>query len=284
MANGSLRPRRAQAQAARTVAPPPATRSNPGMVNIPHVAPAPEFGPLRVTRGTRVFVLTGAGISAESGVATFRDANGLWEQHRIEDVATPEGFERDPLLVWRFYSQRRLQAAQVRPNPAHVALAKLEERLGDALFLCTQNVDPLHERAGSTRVAHMHGELLKTRCEQCDRPPFDDARAYLDEVPRCEACGGRLRPAVVWFGELPIDMPAIQGQLSRCDLFVTVGSSGAVYPAAGFVSHVRNVPNPRGGFAKTVYVGPERPDNAHAFDECRLGKAGEVLPSLFAVE
>jgi NAD-dependent deacetylase len=255
------------------------------MVNIPHVAPAAKFEPLRVRRGQRVFVLTGAGISAESGIATFRDANGLWEQHAVEDVATPHGFARDPRLVWRFYSQRRLQSAEVHPNPAHLALARLEEALGDALFLCTQNVDPLHERAGSRRVAHMHGELLKTSCEGCDRPAFDDPHAYLEGVPLCDRCGGRLRPAVVWFGEMPIGLDRIYAALDRCDLFVTVGSSGAVYPAAGFVTHLRNNSTARGGgYATTVYVGPERPDNAHAFDECRLGKAGEVLPSLFEVD
>lgn len=270
------------------------------MVPLTKVGPGSEFGPLKVRRGERVFVLTGAGISAESGVPTFRGSNaapsappgrgqsplspnGLWHQHRIEDVATPEGFERDPRLVWRFYSERRRQAGAVQPNPAHLALARLGEELGGDLFLCTQNVDPLHEKAGSRGVFHMHGELLKTRCESCARAAFDDEAAYLDEVPRCP-CGGRLRPHVVWFGEVPFGMGAIFDALSRCDLFVTVGSSGAVYPAAGFVSHLRNVPNAQGRFARCVYVGLEKPENSHSFDECRLGKAGDLLPSLFQVE
>src|SRR5437588_1399987 len=178
------------------------------------VGPGEDFEPIQIDRGTRVFVLTGAGISAESGVATFRDAGGLWEQHRVEDVATPEGFARDPALVWRFYSERRRRAAEVHPNPAHLALARLEQWLGDGLFLCTQNVDPLHERAGSRRVVHMHGELLKTRCHSCERLPFHDDGAYLDEVPRCDRCGGSLRPHVVWFGEIPFGMGRIYQQLN----------------------------------------------------------------------
>ncbi len=251
------------------------------MVPLTKIGPGGEFAPLRIRRGERVFVLTGAGISAESGVSTFRDKGGLWEQHRIEDVATPEGFERDPELVWRFYSERRKKAAEVRPNPAHLALARLAAQLGDDLFLCTQNVDALHEKAGSTGVHHMHGELLKTRCEECDRAPFSDESAYAG-VPRCD-CGGRLRPHVVWFGEMPFGLEAIFTRLNECDVFVTVGSSGAVYPAAGFVSHLRNVPNDKGRYARCVYVGLEKPDNAHSFDECRLGKAGELLPALFEV-
>ncbi|HZX95772.1 MAG TPA: NAD-dependent deacylase [Myxococcales bacterium] len=251
------------------------------MVPLPKIGPGSEFAPLQVGPGERVFVLTGAGISAESGVATFRDANGLWEQHRIEDVATPEGFARDPRLVWRFYSERRRQAAAVHPNAAHLALATLQQRIGDRLFLCTQNVDPLHERAGSTGVLHMHGELLKTRCSDCEREPFDDATAWLDAVPDCDRCGGQLRPHVVWFGEVPLGLERIYTELCECDLFVTVGSSGAVHPAAGFVSHLRHVPNSRGRFARCVYVGLERPENTHSFDECRLGKAGALLPSLF---
>lgn len=264
------------------------------MVPLPKIGPGSEFAPLRVGPGERVFVLTGAGISAESGVETFRTSRsgppalgepppsrGLWEQHRIEDVATPEAFERDPLRVWRFYSERRRQAGSVRPNPAHLALAQLQRSIGERLFLCTQNVDPLHERAGSSGVLHMHGELLRTRCADCERDPFYDETAWLDAVPACDVCGGRLRPHVVWFGEVPFGMERIYAELGECDLFVTVGSSGAVHPAAGFVSHLRHVPNARGRFARCVYVGLERPDNAFAFDECRLGRAGVLLPSLF---
>ena len=252
------------------------------MVPLTKIGPGRDFGPLRVGPKQRVFVLTGAGISAESGIATFRDAGGLWEKHRIEEVATPEGFERDPKLVWRFYSERRRQVGTVRPNPAHEALARLQQAIGDRLFVCTQNIDPLHEQAGSRGVLHMHGELLKTRCESCDRAPFDDPSLHLETVPRC-ACSGRLRPHVVWFGEIPLGMPRIFEALGECDLFVTVGSSGAVYPAAGFVSHLRNVPNSAGRFARCVYVGLEAPENSHCFDECRLGLAGELLPALFAL-
>jgi NAD-dependent deacetylase len=251
------------------------------MVAIPKVGPGGAFAPLVVGPQTRVFILTGAGISAESGIRTFRDGNGLWEEHRVEDVATPEGFDRDALLVWRFYSERRRQASTCQPNPAHRALAALGDRLGDRLFLCTQNVDPLHERAGSRNVVHMHGALSVTRCEACEREPFADEALYLDAVPCC-GCGARLRPDIVWFGEVPFHLERIFAALSDCDIFVTIGSSGAVHPAAGFVSHVRNVPSGRTGrFAKTVYVGPERPENSYAFDEVRLGKAGDIVPALF---
>ena len=202
----------------------------------------------------RVFVLTGAGISAESGIRTFRDSNGLWEEHRVEDVASPEGFARDPRLVWRFYAARRKQALVCEPNAAHVALAKVEQRLGDRLLLCTQNVDHLHEKAGSKSVQHMHGELFKTRCETCERAPFHD-ESIPEEVPRCGECGGQLRPHIVWFGEVPFGLDALLAELERCDVFMTVGSSGAVYPAAGFVAWVRR----RRPSARTIYVGLERP-------------------------
>src|SRR6185312_7196522 len=154
------------------------------------VAPHASFEPLRLGPKTRVFVLTGAGISAESGIATFRDANGLWERYRFEEVASPEGWAADAALVWRFYAQRRAQAAGCQPNPAHAALASLERSLGDRLFLCTQNVDDLHEQAGHGRVTHMHGELMKSRCEACSAPPFADATAHA-AIPRC-ACGARV--------------------------------------------------------------------------------------------
>jgi len=244
-----------------------------------HVAAHDRFAPLVVAPDQRVFILTGAGISAESGIRTFRDSNGLWEQHRVEDVASPEGWARDAEVVWRFYSERRAQASGCSPNAAHLALAKLEAALGDRLFLCTQNVDPLHERAGSRNVHHMHGELLRSRCERCHAPDFVDEGTYRTAaaIPRC-GCGGRLRPHIVWFGEVPLELDLIADALDRCDVFVTIGSSGAVYPAAGFVRQVRG----RSG-VRAVYVGPEEPDNAASFDECRLGKAGEVVPGLFAV-
>jgi NAD-dependent deacetylase len=248
----------------------------------PHVAPAARFTPLPIRPTTRVFVLTGAGISAESGIQTFRDAGGLWEQHRVEDVASPLGWRRDPGLVWRFYAQRRVQACRCEPNVAHRALARLGELLGGSLFLCTQNVDDLHERAGSRNVVHMHGELFRSRCEdpRCSSLPFEDRLAYTNvtEIPRC-GCGARIRPHIVWFGEVPFALDAIGQALHTCEIFVTVGSSGAVYPAAGFVQYVRSRAQP----AKSVYVGPEPPENADQFDECRLGPATEVLPSLFSV-
>jgi NAD-dependent deacetylase len=243
-----------------------------------HVDRFDRFPALPVGAGDFVFVLTGAGISAESGIATFRDANGLWEKHPVEAVASPEGWARDAELVWRFYSERRAQAVTCAPNPAHTALAELERAIGERLFLCTQNVDPLHERGGSRNVVHMHGELLRSRCERCDLPDFEDLKTYMTarEIPRC-ACGARIRPHIVWFGEVPFAMDVIADALARCTIFVTVGSSGVVYPAAGFVRAVRQ----RRG-VKAVYVGPEAPENAGVFDECRLGKAGEVVPALFA--
>jgi NAD-dependent deacetylase len=231
-----------------------------------------SFPALRIGPSDRVFVLTGAGVSAESGIRTFRDAGGLWEKYRFEEVASPEGWAADPNVVWRFYAQRRAQAMGCEPNAAHRALSALERTIGDRLFLCTQNVDDLHEKAGSKRVHHMHGELFRSRCEACSRPPFEDRVAH-QTIPLC-ACGGRVRPHIVWFGEIPLGMGLIADALDRCGLFLTVGSSGAVYPAAGFVAAVKHR-------ARTVYIGPERPDNADMFDECRLGKAGDILPMLF---
>ncbi len=227
-----------------------------------------------------VFVLTGAGISAESGIATFRDANGLWENHRVEDVASPEGFERDPAVVWRFYAQRRAQALTVQPNAAHRALAALEARLGDRFFLCTQNVDGLHEAAGSTRVTHMHGELMKTRCSACDAAPFADDRHDFPPLPRC-GCGALQRPHIVWFGEVPFEMHAIKRRVQRADVFLCVGSSGVVYPAAGLVGEM-SYRRSQGERVRSIYVGLERPANADEFDQVVLGKAGEVLPALLA--
>jgi len=246
---------------------------------LPHSAPFHEFAPLRLARDARVFVLTGAGISAESGIRTFRDANGLWEEHRFEEVASPEGWRADPAVVWRFYSQRRAQALTCEPNQAHRALAEIERVLEDRFFLCTQNVDDLHEKAGSARVVHMHGELFKSRCERCPRPPFDDREAHRG-IPAC-ACGARIRPNIVWFGEVPFEMDRIAEELETCNVFVTIGSSGAVYPAAGFVSAVKARARREGFRVTSVYVGPEQPDNAGMFDECRLGKASEAVPALF---
>ena len=219
-------------------------------------------------------MLTGAGVSAESGIPTFRGAGGLWRNYRVEEVASPEAWRRDPRLVWEFYSMRRRVAAAARPNSAHLALAGLETKLSDRLLICTQNVDNLHEQAGSKNVVHMHGELFKSRCDTCRRPPFEDANVYEPpaEIPRC-ACGGQIRPHICWFGEVPFELGRIGQALDKCTVFVAVGTSGSVYPAAKFVAQVA-------GRARTIYVGPEAPANAAAFTESYLGKAGEVLPEL----
>jgi NAD-dependent deacetylase len=228
----------------------------------------------------RVFVLTGAGISAESGLPTFRDSDGLWEGYRIEDVCTTEAWQRNPSGVWAFYSARRAAAGKAVPNPGHVALAELESRLPERFFLCTQNVDDLHERAGSVNLLHMHGELAKSRCEDgCGAPPVEDRAVYasLAEVGHC-ACGGLLRPHIVFFGEIPLEMDRIQLEIKRATLMVVVGTSGSVYPAANFVHWAKQ------NGARTVYVGPEAPLNASAFTHVVLGRAGEALPGLFQVE
>ena len=228
----------------------------------------------------RVFVLTGAGISAESGLPTFRAEDGLWAGHRVEDVCSPDAWQRDPAGVWAFYSARRESGHEAKPNPGHVALAELEVKLGDRYFLCTQNVDDLHERAGSKRLLHMHGELARSRCErECGSPPVKDQTVYrnLAEVGRC-ACGGRLRPHIVFFGEMPLEMARIEMEISKTTLMLVVGTSGSVYPAANFVHWARQ------GGARTVYVGPEHPLNARAFTNVVLGKAGEMMRDLFAVD
>jgi len=230
---------------------------------------------VRISHEDQVFVLTGAGVSAESGIPTFRGVGGLWRNYRIEEVASPHAWRRDPRLVWEFYSMRRRVAAEAKPNPAHLALAKLERSLGDRLFLCTQNVDNLHEQAGARNAVHMHGELFKSRCDSCNRVPFPDTKTYESpaELPRCE-CGGRIRPHICWFGEMPFEMDRILRALDDCTLFLAIGTSGVVEPAASLVAHVS-------GRARTVYVGPEEPANRYAFTECYLGKAGGVLPALF---
>lgn len=235
---------------------------------------------IKVAPKDRVFVLTGAGISAESGLPTFRAEDGLWAGHRVEEICTPDAWDRDPWKVWKFYAERRAQGAKVEPNPAHVALAELEKQIGERFFLCTQNVDDLHERAGSTRMLHMHGELAKARCErECGLPPVDDRAIYknLNEVGHC-TCGGRLRPHIVFFGEIPLEMERIEREIAKASLMVVIGTSGSVYPAANFVHWARQAG------ARTVYIGPEPPLNAHAFTNVVLGKAGQVMPGLFVAE
>jgi NAD-dependent deacetylase len=224
----------------------------------------------------RVFILTGAGISAESGLPTFRGEGGLWRERRAEEIATLGAWKRDPQFVWEFYSMRRRKAAEVRPNPGHFALAALERALGERLFLCTQNVDRLHEQAGSHHAVHMHGELFRSRCEGCSRPPFRDENTYEPPaaLPRCE-CGALIRPHICWFGEVPFQMDQVVGALGGSTLFIAVGTSGVVEPAASFAARARN------RRARTVYVGPEAPANSSVFGEMVLEKSGEALPGLF---
>jgi NAD-dependent deacetylase len=218
-----------------------------------------------------IVILTGAGISAESGIDTFRSAGGLWEQHRVEDVATPEGFARNPNLVLNFYDMRRAALANVAPNPAHMALARLEREFSGELLLVTQNVDDLHERGGSARVLHMHGELKSALCTSCEtRSPW---LATMIERPPCPVCRApTLRPDVVWFGEMPYQMGRIYQALEACDLFVSIGTSGAVYPAAGFVQEAR------ASGARTLELNLEPSEGSRLFHETRLGPASVVVP------
>jgi len=233
---------------------------------------------LRIGSSDRLFVLTGAGVSAESGLPTFRGAGGIWRGYPAQQVATPEAFHADPLLVWQFYSMRRRKHQEVKPNPAHFALAELERELGDRFFLCTQNVDSLHEQAGSQRVLHMHGRLMMTRCsrESCSLEPFEDSSSYESEaeLPKCSRCGALLRPNVCWFGEVPYEMHRIFAELGRSTVLMTIGSSGVVEPAASFVRIAR------GHGARSIYIGPEEPANQSYFDDVVLGKAGEALPEM----
>jgi NAD-dependent deacetylase len=220
----------------------------------------------------RIVVLTGAGISAESGVPTFRDANGLWEGHRVEDVATPEAFDLQPSVVQRFYDERRAALLDVEPNAAHHALARLEESIGDDLLVVTQNIDDLHERGGLTRVLHMHGALRSALCRACGgRHRWDGPLA---DYPPCPRCGvTELRPDVVWFGEIPYQMERIQHALETADLFVSVGTSGAVYPAAGFVQYAA-----RAG-ARTLELNLVPSEGTHLFDRAHHGPASELVPA-----
>ncbi|KAI9353827.1 DHS-like NAD/FAD-binding domain-containing protein [Obelidium mucronatum] len=227
-------------------------------------------------RFTNVVILTGAGISKESGINTFRDAGGLWETHRPEELATPEAFERDPAMVQRFYNWRRAKVLEVEPNVAHEALAELEAELkvrGVRFLLVTQNIDDLHERAGSENLVHMHGEICKVQCVKTQQvfswygPVLEDSR--------CDCCRslGTLRPRVVWFGEMPLWMGKIRQALKSADLFVSIGTSGLVYPAAGFVGEV-----PKG--AVTIELNFEETAVSEAFSEHRVGPATKTVPKL----
>lgn len=218
-----------------------------------------------------IVILTGAGISAESGLATFRGPDGLWEGHRVEDVCTPEALARNPELVHRFYDERRAKLAEVKPNPAHAALARLEREWSGELLLVTQNVDDLHERAGCAQVLHMHGELLSALCAHCG-----ESWRWGTSLPPgsvCPACGaGALRPDIVFFGEMPYQMERIDAALRNCDLFVSIGTSGAVYPAAGFVQTARYVG------ADTLELNLDPSAGSVYFSESRMGRAGELVP------
>ena len=220
-----------------------------------------------------IVILTGAGISAESGLATFRAADGLWEGHRVEDVATPEAFARDPALVHDFYDARRARLGEVEPNAAHVALARLDQQWPGDLLIVTQNVDDLHERAGARRLLHMHGELLRGWCLGCDERfrwtgPMGDTAS----CPSCQLSGS-VRPDIVWFGEMPYAMERIEAALGGCDLFISIGTSGAVYPAAGFVQTAKYCG------AATLEINLDPSMSSSFFDESRTGRAAELVPA-----
>ncbi len=219
-----------------------------------------------------IVILTGAGISAESGLSTFRDKDGIWSKIDYREVATPDGFAGDPARVHDFYNQRRRNMARVAPNEAHHALAKLQREFCGKFLLVTQNIDELHERAGSENPVHMHGELRQARCTACNA-----SRAWLDDLgveTCCGACGrpGGMRPDVVWFGEMPYRMDEIQPALSGCDLFVAIGTSGTVYPAAGFVAEAT------AGGAHAVEINLDPSEGRSLFHEGRYGPATRIVP------
>lgn len=220
-----------------------------------------------------IFILTGAGISAESGIQTFRGSDGLWEGHRLEDVASPGGFQRDPSMVYRFYDMRRTKIREAAPNAAHFALARLEREFPGTVTLVTQNIDDLHERAGSRRVIHMHGEAMKARCQRCQA--VTPCETTLDASQCCPACGavGSLRPHVVWFGEIPLFMEEIGNALAEADQFIAIGTSGVVYPAAGFAELAV-----RHGI-RTIEVNPFTTEISPHFDEHLRGPATEKVPA-----
>lgn len=221
---------------------------------------------------THILILTGAGISAESGLGTFRDVDGLWTKYDLEDVATPEGFARDPALVHAFYNARRANCLDATPNAAHDALGHLQAKHSGRVTLVTQNVDDLHERGGATDVIHMHGELAGALCAQCDhRWPAPREMSPSAPCPSCNA--PRTRPDIVWFGEMPYQMDMIYAALGEADLFVAIGTSGTVYPAAGFVGEARAMGIP------TLELNLEPSDTAGIFDEARFGPATQIVPA-----
>ncbi|MCO6386110.1 Sir2 family NAD+-dependent deacetylase [Aliihoeflea sp. 40Bstr573] len=226
-----------------------------------------------MTRYSRIVILTGAGISAESGVDTFRAKDGIWSKIDYRDVATPQGFARDPDRVHEFYNERRRGLVSVSPNAAHAALARLEREFAGNVLLVTQNIDDLHERAGSSRLIHMHGELVRALCANCGQR--HDWPGDMDVGHSCPAChsAGYLRPDVVWFGEMPYKMERISAAIALCDLFVSIGTSGNVYPAAGFVEEARIAG------AHTVELNLEPSEGRSHFAEAQYGRATEIVPA-----
>ena len=225
-----------------------------------------------MSKPNKIVILTGAGISAESGIETFRDAGGLWENHPVEQVATPEGFAADPVLVHRFYNLRRAALSDVKPNAAHIALAELQKRFSGEVIVVTQNVDDLHERGRSKDVIHMHGELLSAFCSACNHRWRQETDLTVEtKCPACQTPGGP-RPDIVWFGEMPYQMDRIERALQSCDLFVSIGTSGAVYPAAGFVqlAHMHG--------AQTLELNLEPSQGSAFFTETRYGPATRLVP------
>jgi len=249
------------------------------------------FYKTRIKDTDKVVVLTGAGISAESGIKTFRDSDGLWEEHSIEDVATPQGFRNDSHLVWDFYTARFEQLKEVSPNPGHTALAELERHLGDNFLLVTQNIDGLHLQAGSKRVLEMHGSVRNSFCNKCGHTistseVLEKRTEYKDFNKseritkkdrfwfKCTECSGFFRPDIVWFGEMPYHLDEIMEKLQQCTFFLVIGTSGVVYPAAQFLMIAKQ----RG--ARTIGVNLEPPENRSFLDEFHQGKAGEMVPKL----
>ena len=228
-----------------------------------------------------IVILTGAGISQESGLSTFRDSGGLWDKMRVEDVATPRAFRKNPDLVYSFYNIRRKQLSSVQPNAAHKALAELEQKSSEPVLVVTQNVDDLHERAGTKSLLHMHGELLKVRCQNCGKSV--EWTGDLTATDACPICGpvpgagegmvGRMRPDIVWFEEIPMHMGEIENALSCCSVFVSIGTSGNVYPAAGFAAHARS------SGAKVIEINMEPSLNARYFHDGRYGPATKMVPA-----
>lgn len=234
----------------------------------------------RITKEDKVVVLTGAGISAESGVKTFRDSDGLWENHPLEEVATPEGFIRNPALVWDFYSARHNQLETVKPNPGHHSLKMLEDYLGANLLLVTQNIDGLHQEAGSENVLEMHGTIHQSYCNRCgDRVPTGDVIAQKRTGTqrkwfKCRICSGYYRPDIVWFGEIPYHLEKIYIKLKECTKFIVIGTSGVVYPAAQFLLIAKQYG------AYTIGVNREAPENVGYIEEFHKAQSGQLLPFL----